>query len=70
MQLDVEESTPAMTSLIDFTPELQLAVAIKLLYFSRYELTSSLNFGQVTDRQKAMHKSPPCKSTGVLKNDI
>ncbi len=27
-----------------------------------------LNFGLVTpDRQKAMHKSPPCISTGVLK---
>ncbi len=29
---------------------------------------SSLNFGQVTDGQKAMHKSPPCIGTGVLKN--
>ncbi len=29
MQLDVEESTPA--SDIDFTPELQLAIAIMLL---------------------------------------
>ncbi len=40
--------------------------------FLRYELTSSLNFGPVTDgrtdRQKAMHMSPPCISTGVLKN--
>ncbi len=28
-----------------------------------------LGFGQVTsDGQKAMHKSPPCISTGVLKN--
>ncbi len=27
-----------------------------------------VNFGQVTsDRQKAMHKSPPCIRTGVLK---
>ena len=33
----------------------------------------SLNFGQVTDRQtddgqKVMHNSPPCISTGLLKN--
>ncbi len=27
-----------------------------------------VSFGPVTDRQKAMHKSPPCISTGVLKN--
>ena len=26
-----------------------------------------LGFGQVTDRQKVMHQSPPCRSTGVLK---
>ncbi len=27
---------------------------------------SSLNFGPVTDRRKAMHKSPPCFGTGRL----
>ncbi len=27
-----------------------------------------VNFYKVTDRQKAMHKSPPCISTGGLKN--
>ena len=27
-----------------------------------------VKFGPVTDRQKAMHMSPPCISTGVLKN--
>ena len=39
----------------------------------RYELLSSLNFGQViqdrqTDRRKAMHKSPSCICTGGLKH--
>ncbi len=47
--------------------------------FQRYEFLSSdfwssLNFGQVTDRQtdiqKAMHMSPPCISTGVLNESI
>ena len=40
-----------------------------LLHFLGYELLlfSSLNFGGVTDRQRAMHMSPPCISTGVLK---
>ncbi len=28
-----------------------------------------VSFGPVTDRQKAMHKSPPCISTGVLNNN-
>ncbi len=36
-------------------------------YTLRYELFSCLNFDQVTDRCKAMHMSPPCMSTGVLK---
>ena len=39
MQLDVEESTPAMTWLIDFTPELQLAIAIKLLLATLFRFT-------------------------------
>ncbi len=49
----------------------------QLLCFLRYEIFSSELFsshefwssdiGQ-TDRQKAMHMSPPCISTGVLKN--
>ena len=49
---------------------------ICLQYFLRYELFSSLNFGQITDgqtdrqtdRQKVMYMSPLCISTGVLKN--
>ncbi len=41
--------------------------------FLKYELFSShlglcLVTDRQTDRQKAMHKSPPCISTGVLKN--
>ncbi len=32
------------------------------------EFFSSLNFGQVTDRHKAMYKIPLCIRTGVLKN--
>ncbi len=29
-----------------------------------------VNFGPVTDRRKAMHKSPLCMSTGGLKNPM
>ena len=29
-----------------------------------------MNFGQLTDIQKAMHMSPPCIPTGGLKNCI
>ena len=40
----------------------------------RYKLWSSRNFRQVmyrqTDGQKAMYMSPPCISTGVLKNKM
>ncbi len=40
-------------------------------YFPRYELFSSVNFGPVsdgqTDGQKAMHMSPLCISTDVIK---
>ncbi len=39
------------------------------LYFSSYELLSSLILGPVTDnRLKVMHKSPSCIGTGGLKN--
>ncbi len=38
-----------------------------LLYFPRYELLSSFEFWSSDYGQKAMHKSPPCISTGVLK---
>ncbi len=43
--------------------------AMFLIYILRYELLSSLNFGQVIDKRTdgLMHMSPPCISTGVLK---
>ncbi len=72
MQLDAEESTPAS----DMTYWFHSRIAIwnclhTAVYFARYELFSSLEFwssdiGQ-TDGQKAMHKSPPCICTDVLK---
>ena len=51
-----------VTWLIDFPQELQLAIAIMLL------LEANNTPVVWTDRQKAMHISPPCISTGVLKN--
>ena len=39
-------------------------------YLLRYDFLSSLKLGQVTDRQKVMHMSPPCIRTGGLKNDL
>ncbi len=76
MQLDVEESTPAIecyhhNSLIKATNTPFDIHTIDMKYFL------VLSFGQVelwssdtrqTDGQKAMHMSPPCISTGVLKN--
>ncbi len=59
-QLDVEVSTPAK----DFRYDLQLAKtgskSCRLVYLSRTD--------RQTDRQKATPKSPPCMSTGGLKN--
>ena len=68
MQLDVEVSPRA--SVINLNQHKWMCP--KSTYFLRYELFSSLNFGHITDgrtdRPKAMHMSPPCISTGVLKN--
>ena len=83
-QLDAEVSTPSKWLTCMQLADWQLAMTDwqtwkVQTHFLRYELTSSLNFCQITDRQterqtdrqtdrqKAMHMSPPCISTCVLK---
>ena len=76
-QLDVDVSPPVFVwtpylflplvtfdlDLVSFDSRFKL---LAILYFLRYELLSSLNFGPVTDGCKAMHMSPLCRSTSAL----
>ena len=68
MQLDIEVSPPV--SLIVEQVYVQRALTIICMQMYTYQNTNfcPINFGQVTDgqmdRQKVMHKSSPCISTG------
>ena len=83
MQLDVEESTPVSAFTFQFVRKTTkepsnvwglTAKPFKCQFWSSdTRQTPVLNFGPVTpdrrtDGQKAMHMSPPCIHTGVLKN--
>ena len=66
MQLDVERSPPASAIHHKAIPS-NIFVSRKVDIMNFCPVTFCLvNFGQVTDRQKAVHMSPPC--TGVLNN--
>ena len=77
-QLDIDMSPSAFVWMhylqvafvsFDLDP-VTFTLLVNLKWFLRYESLSS-NFGLVTetDRRKAMHMSPPCVSTGGLKNN-
>ncbi len=70
MQLDVgsEPTVVIHISEMHFKITLSCLLPTIILYFSRYELLSSLIFVRQTDRQKAMHMSPGdhAKCTGGL----
>ncbi len=63
--MTVKQSTQSLTHVLIGS----LSLIINHILHSRYDFFSSLIFGPVqTDRQKAMHMSPPCMDTGRLKN--
>ncbi len=76
LPFDLDLSWP-LIEFCDHRPNVSEDIACKctiryvvLAHFLRYEIFSSLDFGPVTDGQKAMHMSPLCMSTGVLNNYV
>ncbi len=68
MQPDKPTNLQLPTCILQLASSINMPFA-KCFFFLKYELFSShLSLYLVTDRQKAVNKSPPCMSTGVLKN--
>ncbi len=73
MQLDVDVSPPAFSLTRCAYTGFNLGnFSFMTLSLTVLEILAILNFGPVTtdDRRKAMHKSPPCISTGGLKERL